>query len=173
MNKRIVSGEWRMEIHLLSRFANRKGDETSSEDKAQVVVPAFWSSLSQEQKIRRRNADRSNEYSAVASATAAPASAGAHLSAFHRGSGLGDQTPPPSFSSALPGMRRRRAFPLACQSRYSDASRGPVVMPVGAASRSRPGAGCKAARGHHTRPALQPAGRSAPNYRARFGTICN
>ena len=35
-----------------------------------------------------------------------------HLSAFHRGSGLGDRTPPPSFSSALPGMRPPSGFPL-------------------------------------------------------------
>ena len=43
---------------------------------------------------------------------AAPPSGGAHLSAFHRGSGLGDRTPPPSFSSALPGMRPPSGFPL-------------------------------------------------------------
>src|SRR6516162_11620218 len=39
-----------------------------------------------ERICRRRNADRRNWYSAVASATAAPGSPGAHLSAFHRGS---------------------------------------------------------------------------------------
>jgi hypothetical protein len=43
---------------------------------------------------------------------AAPGSPGAHLSAFHRGSGLGDRTPPPSFSSALPVMRPPSGFPL-------------------------------------------------------------
>ena len=43
---------------------------------------------------------------------AAPPSGGAHLSAFHRGSGLGDRTPPPSFSSALPELvPLKRALP--------------------------------------------------------------
>ena len=49
---------------------------------------------------------------AAPSGTAAPGSPGAHLSAFHRGSGLGDRTPLPGFSSALPGRRPPSGFPL-------------------------------------------------------------
>jgi len=42
----------------------------------------------------------------------ADASGAARLSAFHHGSGLGDRTPPLSFSTALPGMRPPSGFPL-------------------------------------------------------------
>ena len=41
-----------------------------------------------------------------------------------------------------------------------------------AGTRSRPGAGCKPARGHRTRPVLRPAGRSTSDW-ARFESICN
>jgi len=71
-----------------------------------------WNERERTKKIRRRNADRRNWYCAVPAGPAAPPSGGAHLSAFHRGSGLGDRTPPPSFSSALPGMRPPSGFPL-------------------------------------------------------------
>jgi len=84
-----------------------------------------------------------------------PQSAGAHLSAFHRGSGLGDRTPLPSFSSALPELVPLSGrYPRTGQPQYSDASRRPVVMPVGRTTRRCPGAGCKSARGRRTRPVL-------------------
>ena len=41
-----------------------------------------------------------------------------------------------------------------------------------AGARSRPGAGCKSARGRRTRPVLRPAGRSTSDW-ARFESICN
>jgi hypothetical protein len=86
---------------------------------------------------------------------AAPGSPGAHLSAFHRGSGLGDRTPPPSFSSALPVMRPPSGFPLSlpvsvqrCFSRTGrNADRADFPkLPLGT--------GCKSARGYRTRPVL-------------------
>jgi hypothetical protein len=92
--------------------------------------------------------------SAVPTGTAAPAAAGAHLSAFHRGPGLGDRTPLPGSSSALPELVPLSGrYPRTGQPQSSDASRRPVVVPVGRKTRSRPGAGCKSARGHRTRPA--------------------
>src|SRR5262249_59675752 len=80
-------------------------------------------------------------------------SAKRHLSAFHRGSGLGDRTPPPGFSSALSELVSLSGrYPRTGQPQCSDASRRPVIVPVGGYTRSRPGAGCKTARGRRTRP---------------------
>ena len=60
------------------------------------------------------------------------ASGAARLSAFHHGSGLGDGTPPLSFSTALPGMGPVSGrYPQTGPSQYSEAPRRPVVVPVG------------------------------------------
>jgi hypothetical protein len=68
----------------------------------------------------------------VPAGPAAPPSGGAHLSAFHRGSGLGDRTPLPDFSSALPELVPvSRRYPQTSQPQFSDAPRRPVVTPVG------------------------------------------
>jgi hypothetical protein len=124
-------------------------------------------------KHRKRNADRRNWYSAVPSGTAAPGSPGAHLSAFHRGSGLGDRTPPPSFSSALPELVPLSGrYPRTGQPQCSDASRRPVVMPVGRISRSCPGAACNSARGRRTRP-VHAACRPQPVRLGEVRSICN
>jgi hypothetical protein len=98
-NGRMVSSEWRMDSIRTSQFAirNSQRHETRSKDKAQVAVPAFPSPQAKK-KYRKRNADRRNGRSPCLTGTAAPASAGAHLSAFHHGSCLGDRTPPLSFS---------------------------------------------------------------------------
>jgi hypothetical protein len=91
---------------------------------------------------------------------AAPPSGGAHLSAFHRGSGLGDRTPPPSFSSALPGMRPPSGFPLSlpvsvqrCFSR-TGRNAGRADFPNCRERVASPRAGTALA------PGLRPAGRS-------------
>jgi hypothetical protein len=63
-------------------------------------------------KNRRRNADRRKALLPWLRPRPRLHTGGAHLSAFHRGSGLGDRTPLPGFSSALPGMRPPSGFPL-------------------------------------------------------------
>src|SRR5689334_14686925 len=45
-----------------------------------------WMTERTKEKIRKRNADRRNWYSAAPTGAAAPGAPGAHLSAFHRGS---------------------------------------------------------------------------------------
>ena len=101
---------------------------------------------------------------------AAPPSGGAHLSAFHRGSGLGDRTPPPSFSSALPGMRPPSGFPLSlpvsvqrCFSR-TGRNAGRADFP------KLPGSGLQVrARAPHSPRAYGLPAAARPNHRARFG----
>jgi hypothetical protein len=105
---------------------------------------------------------------------AAPPSGGAHLSAFHRGSGLGDRTPPPSFSSALPGMRPPSGFPLSlpvsvqrCFSR-TGRNAGRADFP------KLPGSGLQGrARAPHSPRAYGLPAAARPNHRARFSSICN
>ena len=118
-------------------------------------------------EIRRRNADRRNEYSAVANGHGrACKRPGAHLSAFHRGSrpkesfiardsapgfiflGLGGQF-------GWPSSGRYPPLPVPVQRTQSR----PGHSAEGLMPECRPGAGCKAARGHRTRarePGLPP-----------------
>jgi hypothetical protein len=103
-----------------------------------------------------------------------PQSGGAHLSAFHRGSGLGDRTPPPSFSSALPGMRPPSGFPLSlpvsvqrCFSRTGrNAGRADFPKLPGSGLQSR-------ARAPHSPRAYGLPAAARPNHRARFRSVCN
>jgi hypothetical protein len=133
-----------------------------------------WNERERTKKIRRRNADRRNWYCAVPAGPAAPPSGGAHLSAFHRGSGLGDRTPPPSFSSALPGMRPPSGFPLSlpvsvqrCFSR-TGRNAGRADFP------KLPGSGLQGrARAPHSPRAYGLPAAARPNHRARFSSICN
>ena len=61
-----------------------------------------------------------------------PHTGGAHLSAFHRGSCLGDRTPPLSFSPRYLGWGPVSGrYPQTDPSQYSEAPRRPVVVPVG------------------------------------------
>jgi hypothetical protein len=125
-------------------------------------------------KYRRRNADRRNCIQPCLTGPAAPGSPGAHLSAFHRGSGLGDRTPPPSFSSALPGMRPPSGFPLSlpvsvqrCFSR-TGRNAGRADFP------KLPGSGLQVrARAPHSPRAYGLPAAARPNHRARFRSVCN
>jgi hypothetical protein len=96
--------------------------------------------------------------------------AGAHLSAFHRGSGLGDRTPLPSFSSALPGMRPPSgvtlSLPVSVQRCFSRTGRSASRAEDPKLPRSGlqiPPAGAALAR------VVWNASRPRPNHRARFG----
>ncbi len=117
--------------------------------------PAMTKEITKEKKIRRRNADRRNSHSAVASATAAPGSPGAHLSAFHRGS-----RPEESFIArdAAPGFfflgPGGKVGGLPSSGRYppylSQSSEAIAAWSQWQAdnTRCRPGAGCKSATLH-------------------------
>src|SRR5262249_22401883 len=128
----------------------------------------------------RRNADRRKVLVAMPAGTAAPGAPGAHLSAFHRGSGLGDRTPLPGFSSALPGMGPVSGrYPQTDPSQYSEAPRRPVVVPVGRvpeAARERvanPPAGAALAPCCGLPAAAPPIGRGSRVYVTGTGTIVN
>jgi hypothetical protein len=141
--ERITSGEW-------NPFAIRKGTKRAAKNERRWWGLHFR--LRQAKNERNSEAKRRQtqlSHFAVPSGTAAPPSGGAHLSAFHRGSGLGDRTPLPGFSSALPELVPLSGrYPRTGQPQCSDASRRPVVVPVGRNSQSRPGAGCKSATLH-------------------------
>ena len=141
----------------------------------QVVVPAR--SLRQAKKYRRRNADRRNAYSAVASATAAPLSGEAHI--YRRSTAA---LVPRSLSSQgtqlqarLPGTWRGHVLRILLSGRYppclsqsSDSTSRSGPSAGGHDAQSRPGAGCKPARGRRTRPrSLGMPPRPRPR-RARF-----
>jgi hypothetical protein len=55
----------------------------------------------------------------------------ARLSAFHRGSCLGDPTPPLSSGYALPGTQPWRVLPALSLSQSSELLRRPVIVPAG------------------------------------------
>ena len=167
----------RLSIRAMKK-SSREARRRSAEKKA-GVVPAFYSSLKPASLVLHPDfhpgyANKKGSGTPTSAVSGRHprhagrcchrprASGAARLSAFHRGSGLGDRTPLPSFSSALPELVPLSGrYPRTGQPQCSDASRRPVVMPVGRTTRSRPGADCKSARGYRTRPALWPAGHSA------------
>ncbi|HET8920672.1 MAG TPA: hypothetical protein VFN27_13450, partial [Xanthobacteraceae bacterium] len=94
-----MSGEWKSIRNSL--FAKARNEQQKQSAGGGACLLIFAKPRKKDSEAKRRQTQGS---SAVPSGTAAPAAAGAHLSAFHRGSGLGDRTPLPGFSSALPEL---------------------------------------------------------------------
>jgi len=167
-----------------SREARRR-----SAKKTAGVAPAFYSSLtSASPKLLpdfrpghaknkgKRNADKRS--SGSSSAPRRPMLPSAPR--FGRGSPVG--VPPrlslrrPNATAQLQHRASRagasqRALPVTGQPQFSEAPRGPVVVPVGRNSRSRPGAGGKSARGRRTRSDFRHTFRKASLMSRR--SVCN
>jgi len=148
-------------VHVEVQQAKRRWERWASATSAWIAGSSPGNDERERTKeIRRRNADRRNEYSAVANGHGRARSARrTHLSAFHRGSrpkesfiardsapgflflGLGGQF-------GWPSSGRYPPLPVPVQRTQSR----PGHSAEGLMPKCRPGAGCKAARGHRTRP---------------------
>ena len=169
-------------VHAEEQQAKRRWKRRASVSSAWIAGSSPGNDERERTKeIRRRNADRRNgRILPCLRARPRLQAAGAHLSAFHRGSrpkesfiardsapgflflGLGGQF-------GCPSSGRYPPLPVPVQRTQSR----PGHSAEGLMPKCRPGAGCKAARGHRTRPRdLGMPPRPRPK-RARFGIVCN
>jgi hypothetical protein len=147
-------------FHSHSAIPYSHGHETSREDRAQVVVPTFTSSPSQERKISEAKRRQTQGFFCRALRTRPRLNREAHI--YRRSTAV---LVPRSLSSQgtqpqamLPGTRRtglarsvERVLPAPICPQSSNCTLRPSRSARGRDAQSRPGAGCKSARGRRPR----------------------
>jgi hypothetical protein len=158
--KRIVSGAWRMDSIRTSQFPIRKGTKRAAKTERRWWCLRLRLRQATKEKISeaKRRQTQGRVLPRLAGA-AAPGAPGAHLSAFHRGS-----RPEESFiardsasghaswdATNRFGPFRRAGVTRPDLSQSSKCTLRPSRSARGRDAQSRPGAGCKSARGRRPR----------------------
>jgi hypothetical protein len=141
---------------FVSCLPDKQGREAERRQAHPTMSAPHLQTLPPESARARKRADRRQVYAVCANHLRRPA----RLSALHRGSWLGDRTPPLSLRPRFPDHRMQTGFhPL----RASAASSSQTGHRAGrAVSQGRPGAVCETARGHRTRSTFRDRLENAP-----------